>query len=455
MLFCKILYLMVVILFHIFKICIADKNICAGKNENVPVKTISSSKVNKHDHLECKEGYLSTFCISPGYNRDIGPWGYRHLTNISLPWIFTMEFYIYDVQEIDDDKLTMTFDLYFKVKWMEPRSQINTSSETWSKEATVIDGDEHYLIPLENMVDLWIPAFEIHNLEMYKPQTVLRETASLRINGTKFLRYIVKVKIVLNCQMAYDSYPFDFHTCFFRVGSFYNPIEIWDCTSKVHFDSSRQRNLQYHIDITDLRRNESKIEETLSGRTWATCGFKVAMKRKKSQIFVQVYLTSVLLVALSWVSFIINPEVVPGRMGLLVTVFLMLLTLFISVKRDAPPSNDFLNAADLFVIVCIGHVFLAFLEYAFVLFWFGQKKMVSTLAQMDSVEKFSTCSNQIENKSEITLIASPGSDKQILDTNLSKKQWNRLDRIILFAYPVNFILFSIIYFSVYLTYHGQ
>ena len=86
---------MVVILFHIFKICIADKNICAGKNENVPVKTISSSKVNKHDHLECKEGYLSTFCISPGYNRDIGPWGYRHLTNISLPWIFTMEFYIY------------------------------------------------------------------------------------------------------------------------------------------------------------------------------------------------------------------------------------------------------------------------------------------------------------------------------------------------------------------------
>ena len=71
------------------------------------------------------------------------------------------------------------------------------------------------------------------------------------------------------------------------------------------------------------------------------------MKRKKSQIFVQVYLTSVLLVALSWVSFIINPEVVPGRMGLLVTVFLMLITLFISVKRDAPPSNDFLNAADL------------------------------------------------------------------------------------------------------------
>ena len=453
MLFFEVLLLIVVILFNTFEICIAEKSICAGKNENIPVETISSRKIIRHDHLECKEDHPSTFCISPGYNRDIGPWGYRHLTNISLPWIFTMEFYIYDVQEIDDDKLTMTFDLYFKVKWMEPRSQINTSSHKWSKEATVIDGDEHYLIPLENMVDLWIPAFEIHNLEMYKPQTVLRETASLRINSTKFLRYIVKVKIVLNCQMTYDSYPFDFHTCFFRVGSFYNPIEIWDCTSKVYFNSSRQRNLQYHIDITDLRRNERKIEETLSGRTWATCGFKVAMMRKKSQIFVQVYLTSVLLVALSWVSFIINPEVVPGRMGLLVTVFLMLITLFISVKRDAPSSNDFLNAADLFVIVCIGHVFLGFLEYAFVLFGFGQQKMVFTLAQMDSVEKFSMCSNQIENTSGITRIASPGSEKRTLDKNLSKKQWNRLDRIILFVYPVSFTMFWGIYFSLYLTYH--
>ena len=453
MLFCKIFCLIVVVLFNTFDVCIADKSICVGRNENIPIKTISSTKISQHDHLECKEGYPSTFCISPGYNRDIGPWSYRHLTNVSLPWIFTMEFYIYDVQEIDDDKLTMTFDLYFKVKWMEPRSQINTSSDKWSKEATVIDGDEHYLIPLENMVDLWIPAFEIHNLEMYKPQTVLRETASLRINGTKFLRYIVKVKIVLNCQMAYDNYPFDFHTCFFRVGSFYNPIEIWDCTSKVYSDSSRQRNLQYHIDITDLRRNESKIEETLSGRTWATCGFKIAIVRKKSQIFVQVYLTSVLLVALSWVSFIINPEVVPGRMGLLVTVFLMLITLFISVKRDAPSSNGFLNAADLFVIVCIGHVFFGFLEYAFVLIWFGQKTTVSTSAKMDSVEKFTTCSNEIENTSAITRIVSLGNEKQTLDANISVKQWNRLDQIILFAYPVSFTLFSVIYFSVYLTYH--
>ena len=99
------------------------------------------------------------------------------------------------------------------------------------------------------------------------------------------------------------------------------------------------------------------IDEALSGNTWATCGFKIALRRKKSQIFIQVYLTSGLLVVIAWVSFIIPPDVVPGRMGLLVTVFLMLITIFISLKRDAPPSNGFLNAADMFVVACICHVF--------------------------------------------------------------------------------------------------
>ena len=84
-----------------------------------------------------------------------------------------------------------------------------------------------------------------------------------------------------------------------------------------------------------------------------------------------------MLVALAWLSFIVPPDVVPGRMGLLVTVFLMLITIFIGVRREAPPSNGFVNAADMFVIACISHVFLGFIEYAFVLFGVKKAKMSS------------------------------------------------------------------------------
>ena len=434
---------LIAFLFNSIGSLVADEMILSGVNER-----------NSQKHLACKEGHPSAFCIPPEYNRDIGPWEYRHLTNMSLPWLFTMEFYMYDVQEIDDEKLTITFEVNFKVKWMEPRSQINVSSDTWRKGSVIIDREEHYLIPLENMEDLWIPAFELHHLELYQPQKVLKETANLRINGTKFIRYIAKVKIVLNCQMTFDSFPFDSHTCRHQVGSYNYPKDIWDCTSSVHVDSSQQRNLQYHMKITDLPRSESLIDEALSGNTWATCGFEIALWRKKSQIFVQVYLTSGLLVVLAWVSFIIPPDVVPGRMGLLVTVFLMLITLFISVKRDAPPSNGFLNAADMFVVACICHVFLGCIEYAFVLLGFGKTKFVNALIQTDSVNDYDSRTNQtknIEANFEIGF-SENNSQKEYAERSQLKGNWNQLDLRLLFGYPVSFSIFCTIYLSVYLSY---
>ena len=39
-------------------------------------------------------------------------------------------------------------------------------------------------------------------------------------------------------------------------------------------------------------------------------------------------------VVTSWVSFLIKPEVVPGRMALLVTLFLVLINIFNSVRLD-------------------------------------------------------------------------------------------------------------------------
>ena len=46
------------------------------------------------------------------------------------------------------------------------------------------------------------------------------------------------------------------------------------------------------------------------------------------------YLPSFMFVVTSWVSFLIKPEVVPGRMALLVTLFLVLINIFNSVRLD-------------------------------------------------------------------------------------------------------------------------
>ena len=48
------------------------------------------------------------------------------------------------------------------------------------------------------------------------------------------------------------------------------------------------------------------------------------------------YLPSTLFVITSWVSFLIPPEVVPGRMALLVTLFLVLINIFNNVTNITP-----------------------------------------------------------------------------------------------------------------------
>ena len=53
-------------------------------------------------------------------------------------------------------------------------------------------------------------------------------------------------------------------------------------------------------------------------------------------IYVQVYLPSAMFVIVSWVSFLVKPEVVPGRMAMLVTLFLVLINIFNSVRSVAP-----------------------------------------------------------------------------------------------------------------------
>merc|ERR1740136_79540 len=91
------------------------------------------------------------------------------------------------------------------------------------------------------------------------------------------------------------------------------------------------------------------------------------------QFLIQVYLPSFMFVIVSWVSFLIKPEVVPGRMGLLVTLFLVLINIFNSVRENAPISSR-LNAIDLYLVVCIFLVFGALMEYAVILLMLKKRR---------------------------------------------------------------------------------
>ena len=80
------------------------------------------------------------------------------------------------------------------------------------------------------------------------------------------------------------------------------------------------------------------------------------------------YLPSGLFVVVSWVSFLIPPEVVPGRMALLVTLFLVLTNIFNSITNISP-NTEGMTAITSWMIACMFFVFSALMAYATILYF--------------------------------------------------------------------------------------
>ena len=381
--------------------------------------------------LSCDKQTDFAWCLPKDYNEKIAPWNFRKLINSTLPWFYYFDFQIFDIQAVDDQAQTVTLEMFFIIKWYEPRIEVNHTSEEWEEQAVKIDGDYYISIPISEMSAFWIPDMEIYRLKRYIPQEVLKPTASLRTSRNKLMRYVARIEMVISCQMDFENYPFDSHNCTSQQGSFYNTQDVVDCTATFYHDSRKQRNLQYAVEVIPLppERHTSEIY----GAKWATCGFQMMFTRKKIQIFCQVYLTSTLLVFVSSVSFLINPIVVPGRVGLLVTVFLVLINIFISVKRDSPTSSGFLNAIDIFLVVCVGYVFFAILEYAIVLF--GNRTRKENTIKIDP---------KLSASMDPDALTSPN-----LKPYISEEGVKTLDHKSLILYPISFITFIVCYLCIY------
>ena len=68
-------------------------------------------------------------------------------------------------------------------------------------------------------------------------------------------------------------------------------------------------------------------------------GFELTLSRKMMHYIVTCYLPSGMFVVVSWISFLVPPDIVPGRMALLVTVFLVLINIFNTITTNIPKAD--------------------------------------------------------------------------------------------------------------------
>ena len=64
----------------------------------------------------------------------------------------------------------------------------------------------------------------------------------------------------------------------------------------------------------------------------------------------------------------IPQDVVPGRIALLITIFLVMINIFITVTAKSPHAESLTNIST-WIIICIIFVYSALVEYGFLLFY--------------------------------------------------------------------------------------
>ena len=180
--------------------------------------------------------------------------------------------------------------------------------------------------------------------------------------------------------MEFLNYPFDIQVCEFFLGSTWHHSKIMTYSLKrkkikmytsegSNADSvhAADTNLQYHIQLEPLEKNVTSSDDTFdSNITFAVVGFSLKLRRYYIQYVLSYYIPSMLFVMASWISFVIPPEAIPGRMAMLITLLLVSINLFDTIIRIQPASRTTLLS--IWTLVCTFFVTAALFAYA-ILLW--------------------------------------------------------------------------------------
>lgn len=275
-----------------------------------------------------------------------------------------IEIHISDVLKINDRDFSITFSLYFNVQWREPRLQIDQNFF----QNRSIDVDQLQPVDLNLINDLWVPNVFIYNLKTFKVIDVLSKLAGLWVNAKNEIMYSQASQITFICPMIFNYFPLDTQVCKFQVGSYsYNMEKMIFAVSKLGYaHTSRSIVLDYDIAIHKLR-SDDRIFEGGSLGNFSLAGFEMILHRHVSHYIINYYLPSGLFVVVSWISFLVPAEIIPGRMALLVTLFLVLVNIFNTVTTNTPKAEG-LTAIEAWMLSCILFVFATLAEYACLLY---------------------------------------------------------------------------------------
>ena len=161
--------------------------------------------------------------------------------------------------------------------------------------------------------------------------------------------------------MRFERFPFDTQNCSFFIKSLKRQRNLrWKPADVNHPQSLQNSDFFIFIDASH------ETEKFVGTRTIPASGFYLVLQRKSGYYIYLYFIPSATMVAASWISFTVSYDAVPGRLGLLLTVLLMLINMNNAIATSIPKA-DHPCPLTLWVLLSIIFIIFALIEYLIIL----------------------------------------------------------------------------------------
>lgn len=296
-----------------------------------------------------RQEVLDLLLVNSSYNPRISPdYELDHATRVAV------QIHVLSIDSINEQSMDYSLNIYLRQRWMDPRLQfINHSRSAWLELDTKI------------MQKVWVPDTFFRNEKKgaFHDVTVPNRLMHLYRNGTIY--YSMRLSVTLSCHMGLQKYPLDSQKCPILIASYGYTMEniIYEWMSQKPIDFNDQMELpQYTIQDVLLGNCTKTYKETGS---FSCVRADFLLQRDVGYYVIQVYVPSVLIVILSWVSFWLDVEAIPARISLGVLTVLTMTTQSTGA-RSSLPRVSYVKAIDVWMSTCLFFVFASLLEFAYI-----------------------------------------------------------------------------------------
>ncbi|VDI63708.1 glycine receptor subunit alphaZ1-like [Mytilus galloprovincialis] len=263
------------------------------------------------------------------------------------------DMYVTSFDDVNEADMDFTISLLLHLEWTDMRLQ---------KDLQSLDFEEVEL-DSKSVGSLWTPDVFFPNEKEASYHNIMSPNRMFRLTKKCILNYTVRLTLKLSCVMRLHSYPFDKQTCRLHLESFgYDAQQI-----NLHWSKENQ---PIGMNITSLPQFEvvghaydNFFSDHRIRGNYSTLSAQFDFRRNIGYYVVQMYIPTLLIVMLSWVSFWLNVNSVPGRVTLGVLSVLTISTQSSSVNASLPRVS-YTKAIDIWMATCLVFVFAALIEFA-------------------------------------------------------------------------------------------